>query len=106
MPHQALLQSNHCRKKLRQSLIRTTGFGESHRKGDEEMVKIHEKTVAFLSAVCEEQGTKHGCHCCQGADKHRKVIHAIRLDVLKNAADVPNVPRFFFGGALLVIIRG
>ena len=68
------------------------------------MVKVHEKMGAFLSAVCEEQGTKHGCHCCQGADKHRKVsnkkIHAICLDVLKNAADVPNVPPFFLGGVL------
>lgn len=110
MPHQALLQSNHCRKKLRQSLIRTAGFGESHRKGDEDMVKIHEKMVAFLSAVCEEQGTKHGCHCCQGADKHRKVLN-------KNPRDSPRCAEkccrcaecttfFLFGGVLLVIIRG
>lgn len=108
MPHQALLQSNHCRKKLRQSLIRTAGFGESHRKGDEEMVKIHEKMVAFLSAVCEEQGTKHGCHCCQGADSHRKVLN-------KNPRDSPRCAEkccrcaectTFFFWVLLVVDSG
>lgn len=59
------------------------------------------KKWAFLSVVCEEQGTKHGCHCCQGADKHRKVLNKNPRDsprCAENAADVPNVPRFFFGG--------